>query len=214
MSGKVVGMQEASTLTTRQGPRGESVRPDTVSRALDVAERLVQVRGFNGFSYADVAGELQITKASLHYHFPGKAALGEALIVRYTERFVEALHAIGTGVEGAPARLTAYADLYARVLADRRMCLCGMLAAEYETLPRPMQRAVTSFFDQNEAWLARVLLEGRRRGEVRFTGSGRELARAVIAALEGGMLVSRPFSEPARFQAIARRLVAALVPQA
>ena len=28
---------------------------DTATRILDVAERLVQVRGFNGFSYADVA---------------------------------------------------------------------------------------------------------------------------------------------------------------
>ena len=60
---------------------------DTASRILDVAERLVQLRGFNGFSYADVAAELSITKASLHYHFAGKAELGEALIARYAERF-------------------------------------------------------------------------------------------------------------------------------
>ena len=53
---------------------------DTPSRILDVSERLVQQRGFNGFSYADVAAELGVTKASLHYHFPGKAELGEALI--------------------------------------------------------------------------------------------------------------------------------------
>ena len=49
----------------------------TAERILDVAEALVQSRGFNGFSYADVAEELQITKAGLHYHFPGKAELGE-----------------------------------------------------------------------------------------------------------------------------------------
>ena len=44
----------------------------TPARILDVAERLVQVRGFNGFSYADVAAELGVTKASLHYHFPAR----------------------------------------------------------------------------------------------------------------------------------------------
>ncbi len=55
----------------------------TASRILDAAERLVQDRGFNGFSYADVAAELQITKPALHYHFASKAALGEALIARY-----------------------------------------------------------------------------------------------------------------------------------
>ena len=57
-------------------------KPDTAARILDVAERLVQTRGFNGFSYADVASELDVTKASLHYHFPGKAELGQALIAR------------------------------------------------------------------------------------------------------------------------------------
>ena len=55
----------------------------TRARILDAAEQLVQTRGFNGFSYADVATELGVTKASLHYHFPGKAELGEALIARY-----------------------------------------------------------------------------------------------------------------------------------
>ena len=57
--------------------RGEG---DTAAEILDVAERLVQVRGFNGFSYGDVASELKITTAALHYHFAGKAELGEALI--------------------------------------------------------------------------------------------------------------------------------------
>src|SRR5271167_1967040 len=81
----------------------------TRTRILDVAERLVQVRGFNGFSYADIAAELAITKASLHHHFPSKAGLGEALIVRYTGRFGDALAAIDAKASAPPAKLDAYA---------------------------------------------------------------------------------------------------------
>jgi TetR/AcrR family transcriptional repressor of nem operon len=51
-------------------------------RILDAAERMLQVRGYNGFSYGDVAEELGITRAALHYHFKGKAELGQALIER------------------------------------------------------------------------------------------------------------------------------------
>ena len=76
---------------------------DTATRILDIGERLVQVRGFNGFSYADVAAELDMTKAALHYHFPGKAELGRALIERYTERFVAALADIDERIPDAPA---------------------------------------------------------------------------------------------------------------
>lgn len=134
----------------------------TSTKILDVAERLVQVRGFNGFSYADVAAELGITKASLHYHFATKADLGEALIERYTESFGTALAVIGASPTGALAKLDAYAALYAEVLRADRMCLGGMLAAEFQTLPARMRTAVIAFFDQNEAWLEQVLRQGQQ----------------------------------------------------
>lgn len=192
--------------------RRATAEPDTASRILDSAERLVQVRGFNGFSYADVAGELGVTKASLHYHFPGKAELGRALIARYAGRFNVALADIEASVPDAPGRLSAYADLYATVLRDQRMCLCGILAAEYRTLPEPMREAVIRFFDENEAWLERVLEEGRLAGTLAFRGSPRETARLLVGGLEGAMLVSRPYHDVARFTAAAERLLADLAP--
>jgi TetR/AcrR family transcriptional regulator, transcriptional repressor for nem operon len=73
-------------------------------RILDVAERLVQTRGFNSFSYADIATELRITTASLHYHFPSKAELGSALITRYEGRFAEALGQIDQGIPDPRAK--------------------------------------------------------------------------------------------------------------
>jgi TetR/AcrR family transcriptional repressor of nem operon len=180
---------------------------DTQSRILDVAERLVQSRGFNAFSYADVAGELGITKAALHYHFAGKAELGEALIVRYAARFSEALVEIDTRYIPASEKLRAYTNLYAQVLAQERMCLCGMLAADYQTLPAAMRDAVVRFFDDNEAWLTTVLESGRRDGTLRLSGANQEAARLITSALEGAMLVARPYGDVARFQAAAARLV-------
>ena len=91
---------------------------DTATRILDIAERLVQTRGFNGFSYADIAGDLGITKAALHYHFAGKAELGGALIERYTTRFGERLAEIDASGADAPAKLAEYADIYASVLRE------------------------------------------------------------------------------------------------
>ena len=183
---------------------------DTASKVLDVAERLVQGRGFNGFSYADAAAELGITKAALHYHFAGKAELGEALITRYAERFARALDAIDARTDDAMDKLRAYAALYGDVLRNERMCLCGMLAAEYQTLPAPMQGAVVRFFDDNEAWLAGVLEDGRRAGAVRSDGDARDAARMIVGALEGAMLVSRLHADPARFSEAADRLLASL----
>jgi TetR/AcrR family transcriptional repressor of nem operon len=191
----------------RRQQRGDA---DTASRILDIAERLVQVRGFNGFSYADISSELKISKASLHYHFPGKAELGEALIGRYAARFTDALQAIDTSTGDARAKLEAYASIYADVLRDRRMCLCGMLAAEYNTLPEPMRGAIIGFFDQNEAWLTAVLEQGQEEGSVSLSGSSAEAAQTIVSSLEGALLIARPYDDVARFRAAAARLMASL----
>jgi TetR/AcrR family transcriptional regulator, transcriptional repressor for nem operon len=183
---------------------------DTASRILDVAERLVQSRGFNAFSYADVASELAVTKASLHYHYPGKAELGEALIARYALRFSEALKAIDGQDGDAPARLAAYAAIYGDVLRSERMCLCGMLAADYETLPPPMQEAVIGFFDENIAWLAGVIEQGVQEGTLRPSGTPEEAAQALLGGLEGAMLVARPYGDAKRFEAAAAGLLTGL----
>jgi TetR/AcrR family transcriptional regulator, transcriptional repressor for nem operon len=191
-------------------PDGERPPANTRSRILDVGERLVQVRGFNGFSYADVAAELSLTKASLHYHFPSKAELGEALIARYAERFAQALAAIDANVTHAPAKLGAYANLYTEVLREERMCLCGMLAAEYQTLPDPIRDAVVAFLDDNEAWLALVLEQGREDRSLRFSNTAADTARSIVSGLEGAMLVARPYGAIERFETAAAQLLAGL----
>jgi len=172
----------------------------TAQRILDVAERLVQTRGYNGFSYADIASALGIRKPSIHHHFPGKAEMGERLVDRYADRFFAALEAITRESTSARASLRQYADLYRGVLRDRnRMCLCGMMAAEISTLPASVRRRINSFFDGNEAWLAGVLAAGRKSGELAFRDTPREVARRLVSSLEGAMLVARSHEKPARF---------------
>ncbi len=187
----------------------------TRSRILDVAEHLVQTRGFNGFSYADIAAEVGLTKASLHYHFATKAELGRTLVARYTEDFGAALERISATIPDARAQLRAYAALYSDVLREERLCLCGMVAAEYATLPVAMQGALRVFFELNERWLAQLLEQGQRAGTLSFRTSAADAARMLVGAFEGEMLVARAYGEPARFTTAAELLLAQLeAPQA
>jgi TetR/AcrR family transcriptional repressor of nem operon len=180
---------------------------DTATRALDAAERLVQTIGFNGFSYADIAAEIGIRKASLHHHFATKANLGSALLVRYCERFQAALDSIDEGDGGPFRKLKRYVKLYEDVLRNKRMCLCGMLAAEYDSLPEPMKVEIQRFFDLNEAWLAAVIEQGRRAKLLHSRGTPQEVARMVLSALEGAMLVARPYKDLTRFVAAATQVL-------
>ena len=90
------------------------------------------------------------------------------------------------------------------------MCMCGVLAAEYQTLPEPMRRAVIGFFDENQRWLAGVLAQGRADKTLAFTGSAADVAQSILSTLEGAMLVARPYGDVTRFNTTARRLLAGL----
>jgi TetR/AcrR family transcriptional repressor of nem operon len=183
---------------------------DTPQRILDVAEQLVQTRGFNGFSYADIAGALGVTKASLHYHFRGKADLGASLVERYERNFLAALASIDAEAADARAKLRRYAAIYGKVLQADRMCLCGMLAAEFGTLPDEMRARMRHFFDENERWLVATLKQGKKEKSLRFTGSPADTARALVGSLEGAMMLARSYGEPARFRTVSERLLAEL----
>ncbi len=192
--------------------QAQEVSTDTATQILDVAERLVQIRGFNAFSYGDIAGELGLTNAALHYHFPSKAELGEALISRYSIRFMGALAGIDESLTDPLHKLDAYTELYAGVLRRQRMCLCGMLAADYGTLSPGMQVAVADFFERNERWLTGVLKQGRDDGALSFPGSPLEEARSIVSGLEGAMLIARSIGDIKRFRSAAGQLLAALRP--
>ena len=187
-----------------------SPNTDTSRRILDIAERLLQTRGYNAFSYADIAQALHVTKASLHYHFPTKAELGKRLIERYGLTFLQALEMIDRTSADASEQLRRYVEIYVNVLRNDRMCLCGMLAAEYATLPKPMKAELKHFFDENERWLVAVLEEGQAKSKLHFTGSAREVAQLLVGSLEGAMMLARSYNDVARFESAAERLLAGL----
>ena len=182
----------------------------TSQRILDIAERLVQTRGFNGFSYADIAAALHVTKASLHYHYPAKADLGKELIERYEKNFLAALETIDAKSADAREKLRRYAAIYGDVLGANRMCLCGMLAAEFGTLPEPMRAEMRHYFDANERWLAGVLQQGKKDKTLRFQGSAAEVAQSLVGALEGAMMIARSYADVGRFRAAATRTLESL----
>jgi TetR/AcrR family transcriptional repressor of nem operon len=54
---------------------------------LDAAQNIIQLRGYNGFSFANISQTVGISKASIHHHFPSKAALG-LLLFAAIERYL------------------------------------------------------------------------------------------------------------------------------
>jgi TetR/AcrR family transcriptional repressor of nem operon len=167
---------------------------ETATALLDAAETRIRAGGYNGFSFRDLAADLGIKSASVHYHFPSKASLATAVARRYGERVLAATSAT---VGGDP--LPVWREAFRSALrADGRMCLCGVLGAETSALPAEVAAEARSFFERALEQLAEAL-EGR-------TEDPRGLATRVLATLEGAMLLARALDDPGVFDLATQRL--------
>ena len=147
---------------------------DRKEAIMDVAERLVRTHGYSGFSFRDVADQVGIKSASVHYHFPTKPDLVSAVAKRYRERFSDAVvEAEGRGED----RVAAWRDLFQIALEqDGLMCLCGILAVEGDSLPPEVAKEAMAFMEFGIASLdASVPGQGAR----------------ILSQLEGAMLLAR-----------------------
>ncbi len=185
---------------------------DTQNQILDIAQRLVQSHGYNAFSYRDLANEIGIKSASIHYHFPTKDDLGTALMQRYRRDFLADLGRIEDETHDAGMRLTRFADLFGAVLRhDNRICLCGMLATDFITLSKGVQSEVKRFFKDSEDWLTQVLADGEKSGALKLSGTPRTTARTLFAALEGMLIGAHVFADRKRFDDTVQTLLRGLV---
>lgn len=170
-------------------------------KLLDTAQGLVQINGFNAFSYRHLSEAVGIKTASIHYHFPGKEDLGEALARRYREQFNDVLKRIEAENSAATARVEQYAEQFLQTLKHGgKICLCGMLASDYATLPEKVRVQIRAFFTENEAWLARILEQGKTSGAFGFESSAEDMAMTFFSMLEGAMLGARMFEDESRLQ--------------
>lgn len=185
----------------RGAPRGR----DTSEEILNAAEELLQLRGYNAFSYHHIAIRLGVRNAAIHYHFPAKEDLGVALLQRYQARFRQ-WAADTDRLDDAWARLRAYFQTYLDFLqADCKCCPGGVLGAEFHAIPEAMREQARTLMREACEWLVATLALGRRQGSLTFSGRPEDKAIEVGAALQGGLQIAR-MAGPDRFHQVLAQL--------
>lgn len=164
---------------------------NTATRLLDSAQRMVQRQGFNNFSYADLASEIGIRSASIHYHFKSKVDLGEALIQRYLERLNDHLRELEQQETSPTRRLELLIEVYRQTERNGHICLCGSLASDAETLPDAMRRPIAAYFARTEAWVAEQIESGVEQGELKPITDVTDLAAMLTVGLQGALIAGR-----------------------
>lgn len=157
-------------------------------RILDAAEARARRGGYNAFSFREIAQDVGVSSAAIHYHFATKADLGQTLAERYTARALERL-GDPTEWDGPEAVARVYALFRDALIEDDQMCLCGLFAAERDILPEGVDDAVVGFFKAILAYL----------DSATESVPAREAPEATIAKLEGALILARTMRDVSIF---------------
>ena len=169
---------------------------------LNLAESLLQDKGFNGFSYAHIASELNVKNAAIHYHFPTKEALACAVVKRYRDRFQLWINNARVKDLTPEKKLDWFFGIYISMRADKgKVCLVGSLEAEFNSIPELLQKETKALNTELLTWLQSTLSEGRQAGVFKFNGNAASKAALVLSSLQGGLQMARALG-PKRFHAI------------
>ncbi|MFO1380824.1 MAG: TetR/AcrR family transcriptional regulator [Chitinivorax sp.] len=183
------------------------VKPDTRKLILDTGEELLLTRSFSAFSYSNIAGALGVKNAAIHYHFPSKTDLGVAIIQRYRRRFKRWTEQQEMLSADPWQKMEWYFDLTVRYYdQNQRICPTGVLSAEFLVLPEEMQVETRLFVEDLLAWCTRILEEGQQQGYFIFAGVAREKAVNIMAALQGGLQLTRVLASAELLDNIARQI--------
>jgi len=161
----------------------------TREHIIRLADSLIRKRGFNAFSYSDIAAVLEIRNAAIHYHFPTKSLLGQAVIREELLRLGE--YRRGHAGLGGDLQLQHLVATFYHNSQRNAVCLMGALTPEFATFDPDMQVVLQQLCTAIREWVADCLEDARTGGRFRFAGSAADRAALVVSTLLSSLLLSR-----------------------
>lgn len=174
---------------------------DSVTRILNIAENRMRQVGYNAVSFRDIATEIGIKSASLHYHFPKKADLGCALVQRYAANLSRTLGERTANLSNPAERISQFVSIYREALGDQHLiCLCVVLGSESQGLPDTVTDEVRTFVTGQIDWL-------NAQYDAMGHATPKAAAQTTLALLQGSMILTRVNGNLEPFDAAETRIV-------
>ncbi|MFD0201066.1 MULTISPECIES: TetR/AcrR family transcriptional regulator [Saccharothrix] len=167
-------------------------------RLRDSACELLHTRGYAAIGVAEICTRADVRKGSFYHFFESKQALTIEVIDTHWQAQRTAWRQLLSGPEPAVERLE---RLVAWLVGTQQEtwqetgrvdgCLLGNLAVELSNQEVAVQQHLTAAFDEQAELVHAALAEGAQDGSVAPGYADRTTARAVVAQIEGAVLLAK-----------------------
>lgn len=182
---------------------------ETRESIIHVADELIRERGYNAFSFYDIANNLGIKNSSIHYHFPSKTDLGVAVVKAHLERLKEfRTHSHRTNPEIV---LKQFMYIYSQLKLANRVCIVGSLAPEVLTVDSALAEQLGIFVRYALDFVTELLERGREEKKFAFEGAARTQALMIQTNLLAALQLTRLTEDESDFDTIQKSIVKNIV---
>lgn len=162
---------------------------------IEVASRLVHLRGFNHTSIGEILKESGVGKGNFYYYFRSKEELGYAIIENNLRRFSEEVTGKAFGNDrDAVAQLDDLLDILLDMHRKRNCaggCRLGNMAMEMSDIHEGFRKRFQEVFDGWGAQVATILRKAQAGGQFRGYVDLLALAQFIIASVQGAILLAK-----------------------
>jgi TetR/AcrR family transcriptional repressor of nem operon len=165
----------------------------TKHRIISEATKLVQKKGFEATSMSDLVDATGLQKGCLYFHFTGKDELLIAILEKSKTDFFVLIDAALAGDSPAAQLRSFFKGVidYQKGMGFSGGCIFGNIAVEMSDKDKRVSAFIKDLFDEWIAKICVVVKAAQRQGEISSDLSAEIIARHIIMALEGGIMLSR-----------------------
>ena len=154
-----------------------------------LGDELIRKKGYNAFSYADISKQLQVKNAAIHYHYPSKSDLAEAVVDWHTDSFNRFTEKASTRNEADQIKM--FLNFYASIQLSGKLCVIGSFATDWNSMEDAIQTKVTDFTKNVLNWITNTLDAGKQKNLLTFSTPANIEALKILTNMCAGTQLAR-----------------------
>jgi TetR/AcrR family transcriptional repressor of nem operon len=184
---------------------------DARNKILGAAATLLEQRGYSALGVAEICATAGVPKGSFYYFFESKQALALTVIDEHwagqRRQWVELL-------SSGRDPLRRLRDLFEATEEVQRAgqrkaglvvgCLFGNLALELSNQAEDIRSRLQEIFEAQIDLIEQVVVEAKDAGQAGASVNTRDVARSVVAQVEGRVLLAKLLNDPAQLETLWR----------
>lgn len=161
----------------------------TKEAIIQLGDEFIRKKGYNAFSYSDIAKALNVKNAAIHYHFPTKTDLASGVVKWHTESFDRFVKKCSDKNEFVQIKM--FLNYYTSIQLSGKVCLIGAFATDWNSMESYIQEEVKEFTEGVIIWITETLNNGKEKNLLTFSGSPKTEAIKILTNMFAGTQLAR-----------------------